>query len=52
MHSLEMIAAITVALMVFVIVKLIGFVLYIALIAGALGLVAGFVIARAFRQTI
>lgn len=52
MHALELIAALIVALVVFAAIKLIGFVLYIALIGAAVGLVAGFVLARAFRKTI
>ena len=52
MHALELIAALVVALIVFVAIKLIGFVLYIALIGAVFGLIAGFLLARAFRQTI
>ena len=52
MHALELIAALIVAFIVFVAIKLIGFVLYIALIAAVVGLAAGFVLARAIRKTI
>ena len=51
MRTLELIAAVIVALVVFVAIKLIGVVLHIALIGAAIGLFAGFLLARAFRQT-
>jgi membrane associated rhomboid family serine protease len=50
MRTLELIAALVLAAAAFIAVKLIGFVLHIALIAAVLGLVVGFVIARAFRR--
>lgn len=51
MRLLEVIAALIVALAAFVAIKLIGLVLHIALIGAAVGLVAGFVIARMLRRT-
>jgi hypothetical protein len=50
MRTLEIVVALVLAAIVFVAVKLIGFVLHIALIGAAVGLVVGFVIARAFRS--
>jgi hypothetical protein len=51
MRTVEIIAALIVAAVAFVVVKLMGVVIHIALIAGVLGLVAGFVVARLFRQS-
>jgi Flp pilus assembly protein TadB len=50
MRALEIIAALIVAGIVFVTVKVLGMVLHVALIAAVIGLVVGFVIARAFRR--
>jgi hypothetical protein len=50
MRTAEIIAALIVACIAFVIDKLLGVVIHIAVVAGVLGLVAGFVIARLFRQ--
>jgi hypothetical protein len=50
MRTLEIFAALIVAAVVFIAVKLIGLVLHIALIAAAIGLIAGFAVARAFRR--
>jgi positive regulator of sigma E activity len=51
MRTLEIIVALIFALIVFVAIKLIGLVLHIALIGAALGLIAGFLIARVFRRS-
>lgn len=51
MRTLELMVALIVAMIAFVAIKLIGFVLHIALIAAVIGLVVGFGIARAFRGT-
>ncbi|MDR3528591.1 MAG: hypothetical protein P4L57_15075 [Rhizomicrobium sp.] len=51
MRALELIAALVVALLVFVAIKLIGLVLHIALIGAAIGLIAGFLLARALRRS-
>jgi positive regulator of sigma E activity len=50
MRALEIIVALIVAAVVFIALKLIGLVLHVALIAAAIGLVAGFLMARAFRR--
>jgi hypothetical protein len=50
MRTLEIFVALIVAAAAFIAIKLIGFVLHVALIAAVLGLVAGFVIARLFRR--
>lgn len=49
MRAFEIVIAILVALAVIAVLKVIGLMLKFALIAGALGFVAGFLIARAFR---
>ncbi|GAA0561572.1 DUF4175 domain-containing protein [Rhizomicrobium electricum] len=51
MRILEIVAALIVALVAFVVFKLIGFVLHIALIGAAAGLIIGFLIARMVRRT-
>ncbi len=51
MRTLEIAVALIVALLAFVAIKLIGLMLHIALIGAAVGLVAGFVIARLFRSS-
>jgi positive regulator of sigma E activity len=51
MRTLEIVVALIVALLAFVAIKLIGLMLHIALIGAAVGLVAGFVIARLFRSS-
>jgi hypothetical protein len=50
MRTVELIAALILALIVFVALKLLGLFLKFALIAAALGFVAGLLIARAFRS--
>jgi hypothetical protein len=50
MRFLEILAAVVLAGVAFIAFKLIGFVLHIAIIAGVIGLVVGFFIARAFRR--
>lgn len=50
MRKFEIAVAVVVALAAFVVVKLIGLVVKVALVAAVLGLVAGFVLARAFRS--
>jgi hypothetical protein len=47
---LEIVAALVLAGLVFVALKVIGLVIHIALIGAVVGLVLGFVIARAFRS--
>jgi NhaP-type Na+/H+ or K+/H+ antiporter len=51
MRALEIVIALIVAAIAFVAVKLLGLVIYIALITAVLGLIVGFVIARALRRT-
>ena len=50
MRSIEIWIALIVAVTAFVVVKLIGLVIHVAIVAGLLGLVAGFVLARALRR--
>jgi hypothetical protein len=50
MRKFEIAVAVVVALAAFVVVKLIGLVVKVALVAAVLGLVAGFVLARALRS--
>lgn len=50
MRTVEIIAAIFLALVVFVVLKVVGLVLKFALIAAALGFIVGLVLARAFRR--
>jgi len=50
MRALEIIVALIVALIAFVVVKLLGLVIHVALVAAAVGLIAGFIIARMFRR--
>ncbi len=50
MKSLELIAAIVLALVVFFVLKVIGLVVKFALIAAVLGFVAGLILARTFRR--
>lgn len=50
MRTLEVILALIFALVVFVALKLIGIVIHIALVGAAIGLVAGFLLARMFRK--
>jgi hypothetical protein len=50
MRALEIIAALILAAVAFIVVKLIGLVLHVALIAAGIGLIVGFAIARAFRK--
>src|ERR1700678_741538 len=51
MRALEIVVALIVAGVAFVAVKLIGLVLHVAIVAAVLGLIAGFVIARALRKS-
>lgn len=50
MRTAEIIAAILLAAIVFIALKVIGLVLKFALIAAVLGFVAGLVLARSFRR--
>ena len=50
MRILEIVAALVLAGVVFIGLKVIGLVIHIALIGAVIGLVLGFVIARAFRS--
>jgi hypothetical protein len=49
MRTFEIIVALVVAAVLFIVLKLIGLVIQFALIAAAIGFVAGLLIARAFR---
>ncbi|GAA0541403.1 membrane associated rhomboid family serine protease [Rhizomicrobium palustre] len=51
MRILEIAAALIVALLAFAIIKLIGFVLQIALVGAVMGLVIGFLLARLLRRS-
>jgi NhaP-type Na+/H+ or K+/H+ antiporter len=51
MRALEIILALIAAAAVFVVLKLIGLVIHIALIGALVGLILGFAIARAFRRS-
>jgi multisubunit Na+/H+ antiporter MnhF subunit len=50
MKGLEIVAGLILALVAFVVLKIIGLVLKFALIAAVLGFVAGILIARMFRR--
>lgn len=50
MRALEVIAAVILGLLAFAVLKLIGVVIHIAVVGALIGLVAGFVIARALRK--
>jgi hypothetical protein len=50
MRVVELFAASVVALILFVVVKLIGLMIQVAAIAAVIGFVAGLVLARAFRR--
>ena len=50
MRIFEILAALLVAAILFVVLKVIGMVLKFALVAAALGFIAGLVLARAFRR--
>jgi len=50
MRTAELIAAIFLALVLFFVLKLLGLLLKFALIAAALGFVAGLLLARLFRK--
>ncbi|MBC8036913.1 MAG: hypothetical protein H7X89_06830 [Rhizobiales bacterium] len=50
MRSFEIIAALLLAAILFIILKVIGFVLKFAAAAALVGLVAGWLLARAFRR--
>lgn len=50
MRSLELIAALFLAAIVFIVLKVVGLVIKFALIAAVLGFVAGLVLARLFRK--
>ena len=50
MRSFEIIAALLLAAVLFIVLKLIGMVIQFALIAAALGFVAGLLLARALRR--
>ncbi|HXR94489.1 MAG TPA: hypothetical protein VN718_01340 [Rhizomicrobium sp.] len=49
MRTFEFVVALVVAVVAFVVLKLIGLIVKFALIAAALGFIAGLVLARAFR---
>ena len=51
MRALEIIAALAAAFVIFLVLKLLGLVVHIALIGALLGLVIGFVAARMLRRT-
>jgi hypothetical protein len=50
MRTLEIIAAVVLALVIFAVLKIAGLVLKFAFIAGLAGFVAGLLIARLFRR--
>ena len=50
MRALEIIVALIVALVAFVVLKILGVVIHIALVVAAIGFVAGYLIARMFRR--
>ncbi len=50
LRTFEIIAGLAVAVLLFIILKVIGLVLKFALIAALLGFVAGLVLARSFRR--
>lgn len=50
MRAAELIAALVLALIAFFVLKLLGLFLKFALVAAALGFIAGLLIARAFRR--
>ncbi len=50
MRTLEIVVALIVAAIAFIALKLIGLVIHIALIGAVVGLIIGFLIARAFRK--
>jgi membrane associated rhomboid family serine protease len=49
-RALEIIAALILAGLVFIVIKLIGVAIHIALIGAVVGLVIGFFVARMFRR--
>ena len=51
MKSFEIIAALLLAAIVFIVLKVIGLVIKFALIAAALGFIAGILLARLFRSS-
>jgi membrane associated rhomboid family serine protease len=51
MRSLEIIAALAVAVIVFFVLKVLGLLIKFAAIAAVLGFVAGLVLARLFRRS-
>ncbi|HVU20838.1 MAG TPA: hypothetical protein VHE09_08920 [Rhizomicrobium sp.] len=50
MRTLEIIIALIVALAAFVVLKVLGFVIHVALVVAAVGFIAGYLIARMFRR--
>ncbi|MBW8708438.1 MAG: hypothetical protein JF627_04110 [Alphaproteobacteria bacterium] len=50
MRTFEIIAALLLAALLFIVLKLIGMVIKFALIAAVLGFVAGLLLARSFRR--
>ena len=50
MRTFEIIAALLLAAIIFVVLKVVGLVLKFALIAAALGFIAGIVLAQMFRR--
>lgn len=51
MRAFEIIAALILAAVAFVAVKIMGLVIHVAVIAAVLGLISGFVLARLFRNS-
>ncbi len=50
MRVLEIVVALIFALVAFAVIKAIGFVVHVALVCAAIGLVAGFLLARLLRR--
>jgi hypothetical protein len=50
MRVLEIAVALIFALVIFVVLKLLGLVIHVALVVAAIGFVAGYLIARMFRR--
>jgi O-antigen/teichoic acid export membrane protein len=50
MRALEIIAALIVAGVLFIVFKLIGLAIHIAIVGAVIGLVVGFIVARMFRR--
>jgi hypothetical protein len=48
--GLEIIGALVLAAIAFIVIKLIGLAIHIAIIGAVVGLIAGFIVARMFRR--